>query len=219
MIWSQILLPPLSHLAFKNAFWKPSGRLWLLGHEPPISLCGPAVNISLLQIPTFSLFGLTVHQAQELAFTNGLKIKPEHLNEVNPNLNIFICLCSCRIQATSTKNSLGRERVQVKVSRFEQYSVGNLKPRTVFLCRKCANKLWVAIKPPLDLSQRDASANVSLARKDSKHQDGTSMWRRIALLQWLVPARAPFFLLGIEDLAVRIWTLNAALWAPLPRTS
>ena len=41
---------PFSHLAFKNP-WGSFGLF--LGHEPPISFHSPAINLSLLQIPTF----------------------------------------------------------------------------------------------------------------------------------------------------------------------
>lgn len=70
----------------------------------------------------------------------------------------------------------------------------------------------------MELIQSDANANVSWARKDSEHQDWTSEWRRLALLQWLVPPRAPLSPPGNQVLAARTWTMNAALWAPLPRT-
>ena len=50
---------PFPHLAFKSALPKSSGSSRLLEHEPPISLHGSTINLSLLQTPTFQ-FGFTV---------------------------------------------------------------------------------------------------------------------------------------------------------------
>ena len=40
------------------------------GHEPPVFLCGPEINLSPLQILMFWLVWLTVCQAHELVFGN-----------------------------------------------------------------------------------------------------------------------------------------------------
>ena len=57
---------PLPHLAFKKALLKSFRELRIFeGHEPPISLHGPATKLSLLQTLMFQ-FGLTVCQEQEL---------------------------------------------------------------------------------------------------------------------------------------------------------
>ena len=50
----QQLSTPLSHLAFKKAlqFWFVEFMIFG-GHKPPISLHGPAINLSLLQTPMF----------------------------------------------------------------------------------------------------------------------------------------------------------------------
>ena len=45
------------------------GSWGFLGHEPPVSLHGLAINLSLLKLRRFSLFGLTVHRAHELVLT------------------------------------------------------------------------------------------------------------------------------------------------------
>ena len=55
----------------KMLFWNPSGSSGFGRHEPPVSLCGPAINFSLLKLfNMLVLFGLTVRRAYEPQFSN-----------------------------------------------------------------------------------------------------------------------------------------------------
>ena len=69
--WPHTLRPASLTWLLKMLRWNPSGSSELLGHEPRVSLHGPAINLSLLQTPTFrfGLFGLTMCQGHELALT------------------------------------------------------------------------------------------------------------------------------------------------------
>ena len=50
----QQLTMSLPHLAFESALLKLfGGVLFFFGHEPPVSLCGSAINLSVLQTLTF----------------------------------------------------------------------------------------------------------------------------------------------------------------------
>ena len=51
----------LPHLAFKNTLLKPFRQFRVSGHEPPVSLLGPAINLSLLLTPT--LLFVWLHRA------------------------------------------------------------------------------------------------------------------------------------------------------------
>ena len=61
---------PLLTFPIKGLCWKLPGSSGFLRHEPPISLHGPAINLSLLQTNVLLLFGLTVCRHTDLMFGN-----------------------------------------------------------------------------------------------------------------------------------------------------
>ena len=83
----------LAHLAFENALPKPLWEFWVfLWPEPPASLHGPAINLSLLQTQTFQFVWL--HWAHELVLTSGQE-------KLNPRVNFgfwVIIICSSLVK-------------------------------------------------------------------------------------------------------------------------
>ena len=53
MNWSHTLRPPSLTWPLKMLCWNPSGSSGFGGQEPPVSLLGPTINLSLLQTPMF----------------------------------------------------------------------------------------------------------------------------------------------------------------------
>lgn len=91
---------PLPHLAFKSDFLKPLGEFGVWGgHKLPVSLHGPAINLSLLQRQPSGLFGFTVHWAEELVLvTNSLNKFCWRQGTLTKNAqgnNFLLCLYSC----------------------------------------------------------------------------------------------------------------------------
>ena len=67
---------PTPNLAFKSVLLKIFSEFGILGHGPPISVHGPAINLFYCsKLQHFDLFGLTVPQAYKLVLTQSCKTK------------------------------------------------------------------------------------------------------------------------------------------------
>ena len=116
---------PLLHHAFKSALLKPSGSLW---HEPPISLCGSAIKLPLLQTPTFRfVWPHCVHRAHKLPFGNMLTWSPTHSERgsASPREPEFRQCCSGVWASTMGCSELHRAAFQtyiVKQASQQKYS-------------------------------------------------------------------------------------------------
>lgn len=89
----------LPHLAFENAL--PFWELWVfLWPEPPTSLHGPELNLSLLQTQTFQFVWL--HWAHELALTWGQE-------KLNPRVNFGFWVIMIRSSLVKKNTTLGSD--------------------------------------------------------------------------------------------------------------